>query len=162
MKIKLLLLATFISIKVLGQNDTIIYYSKYYAPVQTLTEATYYEKLIKSANNKFILFDFKNTDGKWKQVAETKIRRLTDTSFLLSSTDEVVRIYHKVDGGYLINDVQKNNSRFFVNRTGFSNTIFPLIKSGLWKDYNPLTGDILFEYQYTNIQKISFSFNWYY
>ncbi|HEY5123395.1 MAG TPA: energy transducer TonB, partial [Ignavibacteria bacterium] len=67
----------------------------------------------------------------------------------------VVRIYHKVDGGYLINDVQKNNSNFFVNRTGFSKILFPLIKSGLWKDYNPLTGDVLFEYQYTDNRAIS-------
>lgn len=149
MKIKLLLLITFVSIRVSGQNDTTIYYSKNGIPVQTINEATYYENLVKSSNDKYVLNSYKKDDEKWKKSSVTKIWRQSDSSYLLTSpSNESIRIYHRVDSGYMIHDVSKvsANDKYpqLYNWEGFSKTIFPFVCSGIWRAYSTFTGDLGF------------------
>jgi hypothetical protein len=49
----------------------------------------------------------------------------------------------------------KTNSDLLSNWVGFSKRLFPLIRSGIWKSYNPLTGDIGFESLYKDNLLIS-------
>lgn len=160
MKIKLLLLITFVSIRVSGQNDTTIYYSKNGIPVQTINEATYYENLVKSPNDKYVLNSYKKDNEKWEKNSVRRIRRQSDSSYLLTSpSNESVRIYHRVDSGYMIHDVSKVNANDqypqLYNWEGFSKTIFPLICSGIWRSYSTFTGDLGFEELYQNNHLIS-------
>jgi TonB family protein len=153
-KIQLLLLVSLVSVRVSCQTDTILYFSDLQNPVKNLEEASYYEKLTKTSDNNYVLCDFKKSDKKWKKYYESKIKRQSDSSFIISE-DEIVRTYHNVDSGYMIRDIKKTNSDFLSNWVGFSKRLFPLIRSGVWKSYNPLTGDIGFENIYRDNLLIS-------
>lgn len=155
MKIRLLILAICISAAVSAQNDTIIYFSNLYKPVQTEADAALSETLTKTADDQYVLKNSYKSNGKWKRFPGTKIKRQSDSSFVMTSSTEVIRYYHKVDSGYFIRDASDPNSRFFINQAGFSKRLFPIIKSGVWKTYFPQTGNLQFEDTYSNNQLIS-------
>ena len=163
MKIKLLLLITLFSIRVAGQNDTTIYFSKNDIPVQTINEATYYVNLVKSSNDKYVLNSYKKDNDKWEKKSVTKIKRQTDSAYLITTSSyESIRIYHRVDSGYMIHEVSKINANDkypqLYNWEGFSKTIFPLICSGIWRSYSTFTGDLNFEELNQNNRLISSKF----
>lgn len=155
MKVKLLLFALLFATGLDGQTDTILYFNSYNIPVVSIDEAVVYEKLVRSSDTKFALSNFTKVDGKWKKVYETKIKFQTDTSYLLVSEFENLRTYQKVDSGYVIRDFSLTNPNSFFNWTGFSRTIFPLVRSGIWKSYNPVTGELGFENVYHNNRLLS-------
>lgn len=150
MKFKHLLFALLFPVVSYGQTDTILYFNSRHNPVVSIDEAESYEKLVRSTDTKFALSNFNKVDGKWKKVYETKIKFQTDTSYLLVSEFETLRTFQKVDSGYVIRDFSLNNPNSFFNWTGFSRTIFPLVRSGIWKSYNPVNGDLGFENVYHN------------
>ncbi len=152
MKFRFLLLVCFISIEISGQKDTILYFSRLNQPVQSFSDATYYHKLTANKNGSFTLDYFQKSGDKWTKNSTVRIKRESDTSYKMVSNIEMIRIYHKVDSGYLINDIQIANNNLFYNVTGISKLLFPLVKTGTWKRYNPVTGDIMFEdYYYDNL-----------
>jgi hypothetical protein len=154
MKLKLLLLSVFISIHVYGQKDTTIYFSELDCPIPTITNATHYETLVTELNGQFSLTEFHKIDNKWQKSLGLSIRKQSDTSFSMISYSLTIRIFHKQDSGFIIKDYE--NSR--LTKIGFSKLVFPLIKSGVWKYYSPLTGKIETEYNYFNNQIISTKF----
>jgi hypothetical protein len=145
MKFSFLLFATCFTTCIYAQNDTVLYFSNLNKPVQSASEAAFYEKLVTNSPEKFTLSYFRKTGEKWKKISSTTVKRESDTSYKMMSSSEIIRIYHKCDSGYLINDVQTENNNLFFNRTGFSKRVFPLIRNGNWKSYNPVTGDLIFE-----------------
>jgi TonB family protein len=150
MKFRLLLFALLFTTGLYSQTDTILYFSKSHNPVASVDEAVSYEKLVRTSDTKFALSNYNKIDGKWKKVYETKIKWQTDTSYILASEFDNLRTFQKVDSGYVIRDFSLNNPNFVLNWTGFSRTLFPLVRSGIWKSYNPVTGDLGFENLYDN------------
>lgn len=150
MKFRLLLFALIFPTGLSGQTDTILYFDKSYNPVSSIDEAMSYEKLVRTSETKFALSNFNKIDGKWKKVYETKIKWKNDTSYILTSEFENLRTFHRVDSGYVIRDFSLTNPNSFFTWTGFSHTLFPLVRSGIWKSYNPVTGDLGFENLYDN------------
>jgi TonB family protein len=155
MRFKHLLFALLFPTGLYCQTDTILYFDRRHNPVISIDESVTYEKLVRTSDTKFALSNFNKIDGKWKKVYETKIKFQNDTSYLLTSEFENLRTFQKVDSGYVIRDFSLNNPNSFFNWTGFSRTLFPLIRSGIWKSYNPVTGDLGFENLYDNNLLIS-------
>ena len=154
MKLKLLTLAIIISIKVSGQNDTIIFYSNDGAEVSNINDAVSYIKLIKSSKVKFSLQNYYKEKDKWQRKSVTKIKRQSDSSFLLNSEVKTLRIYHKIDSGFTIKDYQ--DSQLF--KEGFSKLIFPLSKSGIWKSSGSVPGSFQGEETYKNNQLVAYKY----
>jgi len=150
MKFRLFLLALLFPAGLYSQTDTILYFNSRHNPVLSIDEAVSYEKLVRTSDTKFALSNYSKIDGKWKKVYETKIKWQNDTSYLLTSEFENLRTFQRVDSGYVIRDFSLTNPNSFFNWTGFSRTLFPLIPSGIWKSYNPVTGDLGFENLYDN------------
>ena len=154
MKINLLFLAAFISIKVSAQNDTIIYYSNSGGQVPTIKEAVDYTQLVSSSKDKFSLLYFSKVQDKWQNKSVTKIKRQSDSSFLMTSEVKTLRIYHKSDSGFIIKDFQDSK----LIKEGFSKLIFPLIKSGTWRSCSPISGTLEGEETYNNNQLIAYKY----
>jgi hypothetical protein len=154
-KTKLFLLSILIPILASGQNDTTIYYSRTYSAINSIEEAASFQTFKKNSKNSYILNSFKKSDLGWDKISEEKIRRHSDTSFyVFSSTDNYIRIYKKVKSGFLIHDVLMANPEgtyhTFYNWEGLSNTLFPVIRTGVWRAYSSFTGDLRFEEVYDN------------
>jgi len=151
MKNYLLLFALTISFNISGQNDTTIYYSEKGNPVKTINEALCYEKLIKVSKVEYYIRNYLKIDDKWQLPTMTKIKWLSDSSYLMLSKEQRIRIYQRLDTGYLIKDFTGNR----LIQIGCSKLIFPLIRIGLWKNYNPLSGSLVSENIYRDNQVIS-------
>lgn len=138
MKNYLLIFAILISFKLSGQSDTTIYYSENGDPVPEINQASYYEKLLKVKKDKYLLSSFSKRNDKWQPPYVTKIKRLSDSSYLMTSNDNRIRIYHKTDSGFIIKDFVKTR----LIQIGSSKLIFPLVRYGLWKSFDPSLGSI--------------------
>jgi TonB family protein len=154
MKIKLLLLVTLISFRASGQNDTSIYFSKYGCTVPSINEAESYATFAINKKNKLSLSTFTKKDNKWLSYSVIDITKKTDSSFLMTSDVKQIRVFHRIDSGYLINDYQDSK----LLQSGFSKLIFPLIRYGLWKSYDCQTGAIESENLYNNDQLIFYKY----
>ena len=158
---KILFSLTFIFYSIVGasQNDTIIYFSKLNREVKSSTDAQYYNeiKVDKRGNISQKLFQLK--DKKWISVYESRIHKENDTSFsyysILNKKEKNIRSFCKTDSGYYLRDYQ--NSRLVDE--GFSKTIFPEIKGGPWKTYNPSDGRLISEGIFIDNQLIT-NRNW--
>jgi len=150
-KIVLILLGLILTVKASAQNDTIIYFSKLNCPISNIKEAISYEKLTMSAKNKYILSTFFKFDNEWRNSTSFLIDKKNDTVFKWTTGVKICRQINKLDSGYIIKDF--NNS--VLQDSGFSYTIFPLIKSGKWETYNLLTKKKDSECYYRNNQEIS-------
>jgi hypothetical protein len=62
-----------------------------------------------------------------------------------------IRTFKKKDGGFYIRDYLNTK----LDEEGLSNTIFPLIKNGLWKKYSPVDGKLFMETEYKDNQLIT-------
>jgi hypothetical protein len=153
MKFKLLFLSVLFSINAFGQKDTIIYFSELDRPISTIPNAFRYETLVNEYNGQLSLTEYNKLDNKWQKSLGISIRRQSDTSFSMISYGMTIRNFHKVDSGYIIRDYDYKNSR--LTAIGFSKLVFPLIKSGLWESYSPMTGKKVAEKIYSNNQIIS-------
>lgn len=153
MKFKLLFFSTILSINAFGQRDTIIYFSELDYPISTINNAFRYEKLVNENNGQFSLTEFHKQDNNWQKSTTVSIRERNDTSLSLISYGMTIRNFHKVDSGYIIRDYDYKTSK--LKAIGFSKLVFPLIKFGIWKNYNSLTGKKESEYLYSNNQTIS-------
>jgi TonB family protein len=151
MKTHLLFFAILISFKLSGQSDTTIYYSEKGDQVPEISQASYYEKLVKVKKDNYLLSSFSKRNDKWLPPFETKIKKLSDSSFSMTSNDKQIRVYHKTDSGYIIKDFIKTR----LIRTGSSKLLFPLVRFGLWKIYDPSTGSIQEEIIYRDNKVIT-------
>ena len=151
MKNYLLFFALTISFNISGQYDTTIYYSEKGNPVKTINEALYYEKLFKVSKVEYYLSNFLKMNDKWQTPIVTKIKWLFDSSYLMIGKDKRIRIYHKTDSGYLIKDYTDTR----LNQMGTSKLIFPLVRTGLWKYYDPMFGGLRDERIYHDNQIIT-------
>jgi hypothetical protein len=154
-RIKLFLLSVIISTVASGQNDTTVYYSPSYSAINSTEEAASFQTFRKKSKNNYILTTFSKSDQNWDKISDEQIRRHSDTSFyIFSSTDDYIRIYKKVINGFLIHDVLMANPEgtyhTFYNWEGLSKTLFPLIRTGVWRAYSSFTGDLQFEEVYDN------------
>lgn len=138
MKNYLLIFAILISFKLYGQSDTTIYYSENGDPVPEINQASYYEKLLKVKKDKYLLSSFSKRNNNWQPPYETKIKRLSDSSYLMTANDSRIRIYQKSDSGFIIKDFIKTR----LIQIGSSKLIFPLVRYGLWKSFDPSSGSI--------------------
>lgn len=132
MKSRLLLLFVSCSFFAYGQNDTIIYFSN----LQKTTfpnNALFYSKLINQKRGDFLLNSYVKQNNIWIVNEESKIHRTTDTSFLISSSNNsFTRSFKKNDSCYFINDFIGS----ILISSGYSKTLFPLVKVGHWLKYN--------------------------
>jgi hypothetical protein len=154
-RIKLILLSIIISTAASGQNDTTVYYSRSYSAVNSLEDAASFQTFKKNSKNSFVLTTFMKNDQNWDKLLEEKIRRHSDTSFyIFSSNDDYIRFYKKVIDGFLIHDVliadPEGTYHTYYNWEGLSKTLFPLIRTGVWRAYSSFTGDLQFEEGYDN------------
>jgi TonB family protein len=155
MRKNLLLIAVMISLKLSGQNDTTIYYSNLERTVDSEKNAAYYETITKKPKEKYLIKTFSRNDDKWKQIDEEKIEKETDSSFTISSknstTGKTTRFFAKCDSGFRI----KEYAGSVLFKEGTSKLIFPLIKTGMWRQYNLLTGKISMKCEYSDNQLIT-------
>lgn len=154
-KAKLFLLFIIIPTIVSGQNDTTVYYSRSYSVVDNIDEAGSFQTLLKKSKNHYTLSTFKKREQTWDKTLEEDIRRHSDTSFyIFSPVDDYIRFYKKTNNGFLIHDVLMTNTEgtydTFYNWEGLSKTLFPNIKTGIWRAYSSFTGDLQFEEIYDN------------
>jgi hypothetical protein len=154
MKFMILILIFLFSIKAFGQRDTTIYFSEYDREISSKNGAFRYEILANEFNGQFSLTEFNKFDNKWKKSLRTDIRKESDTSYSMIRYGKTIRIFQKLDSGYLIKDYVKS----VLTLKGFSKLIFPLIRYGLWKKYDPITGKEIAEYMYSHNQVISTKF----
>jgi len=154
MKIKFLLLITLISFRVSGQNDTSIYFSKFGYTVPSINEAESYATFTINKKNKMSLSTFIKKDNKWQSYSIINITKKSDSSFLMTSDLKQIRVFHRIDSGYIIRDYQDSK----ILQTGFSKLIFPLIRYGLWKSYDTQTGTIENEDVYYNDELIFYKY----
>jgi len=150
-KIILILLGLILTVNATAQNDTIIYFSKLNYPISNIKEAIRYEKLTMTAKNKYTLSTFLRGDDEWSNSTSFLIDKINDTVYNWTTGVKISRQINKLDSGYIIKDF--NNS--VLQDSGFSYTIFPLIKSGKWVTYNLLTKKKDSECYYRNNQEIS-------
>ena len=151
MKNYLLFIALTFTLKISGQHDTTIYYREKGILVKTINEATGYEKLIKISKVEYYISTYLKIDDKWQLPTMTKIKWLSDSSYLLASKEPRVRIYQRLDTGYLIKDFIGNR----LIQIGRSKLIFPLVRTGLWKDYDKSFGRLSSENIYQDNQVIA-------
>jgi TonB family protein len=151
MKNYLLFFAISISFKLSGQSDTTIYYSVNREPVPNINKAFFYEKLLKVSKDEYLLSTFSKMNDKWQSPFYTKIKWLSDSSYLMTSSDKRIRIYHKTDSEFFIKDFVETR----LIQIGTSKLIFPLVKSGLWKSFDPSSGSIQDESIYRDNQIIT-------
>ena len=155
MRLKISILLIFCALRVHGQNDTVIYYSKLYKVGIAKNEAFHYCEVKKEKKGDFILREFELNDNKWKKVYEASMTRETDSTysfFQLSNKKQVyIRTFTKRDSGFYIRDYL--NSK--LDEEGLSKTLFPLIKNGPWKHYNSIDGKIFVEAEYKDNQLIT-------
>jgi hypothetical protein len=155
--IKTILFLLFLIISTLasGQKDTTVYYSRSYSAVNSFEEAASFQTFKKDSKKSYTLSTFRKSDQNWDKILEENIRRYTDTSFyIFSPIDDYIRIYKKAGNGFFIHDVLMTNTEgtyhTFYNWEGFSNILFPLIRTGVWRAYSSFTGDLQFEETYDN------------
>lgn len=138
-----------------AQNDTIVYFSKLNRSIDSKEDAFFYSKLVQGKKGNLILRDFALNINKWENVYESDIRKVTDTSysyFYLPFKKQIyIRSFTKRDSGYYI----RNYLSSTLSEEGLSKTIFPLIRNGLWKQYDPSDGKILSEALYKDNQVIT-------
>jgi len=154
-KKKLVLLFILISTIASGQNDTTVYYSRSYYAVNSIDEAASFQTFLKKSKNSYTLSTFRKRDQNWEKTLEEGIRRHSDTSFFIfSPIDDYIRFYKEVRNGFLIHDVLMTNTdgtyETFYNWEGLSKTLFPIIRTGIWRAYSSFTGDLQFEETYDN------------
>ena len=154
-KIILILLGLILTVNASSQNDTIIYFSKLNCPISNVKEANSYEKLTKSDRNKYTLSTFFKVENEWKNSSSYIINKINDTLYNwttgVKNNRQINRQINKLDSGYII----KNFNDGVLQDSGFSYTIFPLIKSGKWETYNLLTKKKDSECYFSNNQEIS-------
>ena len=154
MKVSLLLLLFMISSSVSGQNDTTIYYSKTGGIVPSINEAESYASFTVNKKGKMSLSTFIKKDNKWQGLPTTSISKKSDSSYLMTSDLKVTRVFHRTDSGYIIRNY--NDSKLIS--TGFSRLIFPLNRYGIWKSYDPQTGDLESEDLYHNDRLVFYKY----
>jgi TonB family protein len=150
----LFLSLSFFSVNLIGQTDTTIYYSKYGIIVPSIDSSVYYEKFVTDKKNKMTLSSFMKKDDKWQNETVVKISKKTDSSFLMTTKEKQTRVFHKTDSGYIIKDYLDSK----LIQTGSARLIFPLIRSGLWKTYSPITGEIISENLFYNDHMIFYKY----
>ena len=155
MKAYLALMLLIIPLNLSGQIDTIIFYSGSGRSVDSSDNAVYREIIRKRSNRTFISTTFLKKDEKWVMMYQTKIKKDTDSSLILSSkslANQITkRYFHKSAGGYLIKDYLGP----VLIQEGFSKLIFPVIKSGRWRAYDSSTGELKAEESYSDNQMIT-------
>jgi TonB family protein len=155
MKVYLALLILIIPLNLSGQIDTIIFYSLSGRSVDSTDNAVYREKIRKRSKKTFISTTFLKKDEVWWAIYKTKIRKNTDSTVMLRSkylaNQKTFRYFHKIPCGYLIRDYIGP----VLIQEGFSKLIFPVIKSGPWKAYDPSTGELKAEEIYSENQLIT-------
>lgn len=155
MRLKFFLCLILISVAASAQNDTTIYYSRLNKVVTSMDEAIEYSELKADKKSNYTLTTFKFKDDKWTNVYEASIQKLTDSTFsYFYNTNKkkvYVRSFLKSDSGYYI----KEYFNSVLVEEGLSKTLFPLIKTGHWIQYNQTDGRIKVEGEYKNNQMIS-------
>jgi TonB family protein len=154
MKIKFLIIITLVSLRVSAQNDTTIYYSYSGGTVRSVSEAESYATFTVNKKNKMSLSFFVKKDNKWQSINTTNVTKKSDSSFLMVSDEKRIRVFHKIDSGYIIMDYQDSK----ILSLGFSKLLFPLVKYGIWKFYDPQTGAIESEDLYHNDKLIFYKY----
>lgn len=133
MKTLFVSLLTFISIILNAQTDTIYYFTKLNRTC-TPDVADYRVVIKKTGQNSFI--------QKTEMVNEKLDRKQDDQVQITITGDSIIeityksgfhdsRIFHRCDSGYFITEPEYNA----IGR-GFSRSLFPLVKSGVWKSYS--------------------------
>jgi len=155
MKIYLALLILIVPLDLSGQIDTIIFYSSSGRSVDSTDNVVYREIIRKRSKRTFISTTFLKEDEKWVMMYQTKIKKDTDSSLILSSkslANQITkRYFHKSGRAYLIKDYLGP----VLIQEGFSKLIFPVIKSGRWRAYDSLTGELKAEESYSDNQMIT-------
>jgi TonB family protein len=155
MRLKFSILLILCSLLGQAQNDTLVYYSKLYKVGIAKTDAFFYSELKRQKKGNFILREFALNDNKWHNEYETSFNRETDSTysfFQLSNKKQVyIRTFIKRGSGYYIKDYL--NSK--LDEEGLSNTVFPLIKNGFWKQYSSVDGKLFIEAEYKDNQLIT-------
>lgn len=154
MKGCILLLIIIISLRVSGQTDTTIYYSKSGGTVPSINEAELYSTFTTNKKNKMSLTTFTKKDNKWQSHPVTIITKKSDSSYLMTSDLKLTRVFHRIDSGYIISNYKDSK----LLSTGFSKLIFPLVRYGVWKSYNPQTGFIENEDLYHNDRLVFYKY----
>jgi TonB family protein len=154
MKIIICLALMFISVIGVSQNDTIVYFSKLNKAISSKTDAQFYSEIMTDKRGNISHKHFELVENKWNNILEYKIQRKNDTSFsyylTIDKNATYIRSFVKIDSGYYLKDYL--NSRL-INE-GFSKTIFPEIRFGLWKHYDS-SGKIKSEETYADNQLIT-------
>lgn len=144
----------FISVIGVSQNDTIVYFSKLNKAISSKTDAQFYSEIMTDKRGNISHKHFELVENKWNNILEYKIQRKNDTSFsyylTIDKNATYIRSFVKIDSGYYLKDYL--NSRL-INE-GFSKTIFPEIRFGLWKHYDS-SGKIKSEETYADNQLIT-------
>lgn len=154
-KTKLFFLFFIIPILASGQNDTTVYYSRSYAVASSIEAAGSFQTFLKKSRNSYTLTTYRKNNQSWDKTLVEDIRRHSDTSFyIFSPVDDYIRFYKKVNSGFYIHDVLMANTDgtydTFYNWEGLSKTLFPVIRTGIWRAYSSFTGELQFEETYNN------------
>jgi TonB family protein len=142
-----------------GQKDTTIYYTKTYRTTTSIDEAFFYDDVKVKSPSEYEIVNYYRLQGEWKESGRENIRKLSPTAIEITTTrnQKEVRIRRSikpVENGYYITDAQGS----LILEEGTSSMVFPLIREGVWKKYNEITGNILTEGIYENNQMKSNKF----
>ena len=155
MRIFTLLFILIIPFSLSGQNDTIIYYSGLGRSSGSDSTALFYEKITKQTKKKYLSTTFARQEEKWVMLYETSIKKETDSSLTISSKSlinpKIIRFFHRTNKGYFIKDYTGS----ILVQEGFSKLMFPVLKFGTWRGYDPSTGNLKTEEVYLENQLIS-------
>jgi TonB family protein len=155
MKIYLFFALIFLTISGHSQNDTTLYFSNLNKAITSKKDASIYYELKKEKRGNFTLHTFQMINKKWQRKKVTIIQKESDSSYTTytkgTKKQQFTRFYLKTDSGYQIRDFLNN----ILIDEGISQTIFPTIRNGLWKQYNHTDGKLKTESIYSDNQLIT-------
>jgi hypothetical protein len=120
------------------QNDTIIYYNLLDSTISSETNAVKYDLLTKRNNGDYKLLSYILDEKKWVKKSCVNIKRIKKNHFEFddnsnSSLNEFERVIINHENGlYYIQDF---STEWKIKQEGYSETVFPLIKTGKWIRY---------------------------
>lgn len=124
-----LLLSLLFNQALYSQNDTIIYY-KNHAPTPSKNGADYMVVYQKKNEKKSVLMTYELKNEEWKLEETEIIKRMKDGHYSISSgTNNFIRSYKKVNGGYYVEEYRNGK----ISKKGLSKSMFPLHRIGQWQ-----------------------------
>jgi len=121
------------------QSDTIIYYNLLDSVLKDETNAVKYSSLTKKGKSNYKLFTYILDEKKWIKESCISIKRINENHFEFDNSSNVrfdvserVIINHE-NGQFYIQDISSDGQ---IMQEGYSEMIFPLIKTGKWIRYS--------------------------